>query len=204
MLLKYLQSRQNNKRFVQTNAHSHRCRLFQLTGPQATTAGPRCSESCRSVDCWTSPCNRRRKHSNASDQRKHITRHRLCSNSQDRKRRQLAHGARNRAGQLITSQAPAKSTKTTTYVQTNAHSHRCRLFQLTGTEATTAGPRCSESCRSVDCWTTTCVDDNLTSDHNTNTLPSLQSSHVAPGTCHTSARARCSRRKARARRWRTT
>jgi hypothetical protein len=37
----------------------------------------------------------------------------LCSNSQLLKRRQLAHGARNRAAQLIVGQEPAKSTKAT-------------------------------------------------------------------------------------------
>jgi hypothetical protein len=43
---------------------------------------------------------------------KHITDRRLFSNLQDHKRRQLAHGVRNRAGQLIVVQEPAKATKT--------------------------------------------------------------------------------------------
>jgi hypothetical protein len=49
---------------------------------------------------------------------------RLCSNSQERKRRQLDHGARNRARQLISLQVPAKATRTAiASVQTNAAHH---------------------------------------------------------------------------------
>jgi hypothetical protein len=81
---------------------------------------------------------------------KHITHRCLCSNSQFLKRRKLAHGARNRAAQLIEVQPPAKATKSpTSPLQTNI-AHRRPLIQLTVAEATTAGPRCSESCRSVD------------------------------------------------------
>jgi hypothetical protein len=52
-----------------------------------------------------------------------ITHRRLCSNSQELKRRQLAHGARNRARQLIVAQVSAKideNDKHIPSVQTNA------------------------------------------------------------------------------------
>jgi hypothetical protein len=49
--------------------------------------------------------------------KRHRRRH--CSNSQLRKRRQLAHGARNRARQLVVEQVPAKATKTTQSLFTN-------------------------------------------------------------------------------------
>jgi hypothetical protein len=93
-----------------------------------------------------------------SDQRKHNTYRRLCSNSQGHKRRQLVHGARNRAAQLITVQEPAKSTKPTISLvrPTQTHHPSSPLFQLTVAEANTAGPRCSESCRSAYCCPNSC------------------------------------------------
>jgi hypothetical protein len=93
-----------------------------------------------------------------SDQSTHH-RCRLCSDSQELKRRQLAHGARNRAGQLVVAQAPAKSTKSTANSLFRPSSP---LFQLTDAQATTAGPRCSESCRSADCRPSTCKIDETT------------------------------------------
>jgi hypothetical protein len=50
---------------------------------------------------------KRQPHLSRSDQRKHITNRRLFSNSQFPKRRQLYHGARNRARQLIFAQVTA-------------------------------------------------------------------------------------------------
>jgi hypothetical protein len=82
--------------------------LFQLTDKEATTADPRCSVSCRSVDCRPSACKvDKQQPTLCSDQSKRITHRRLCSNSQVPKRRQLAHDARNRAGQLIAVQVSA-------------------------------------------------------------------------------------------------
>jgi hypothetical protein len=51
---------------------------------------------------------RKQRQSLCSDQSKHNNHRRLYSSSQLLKRRQLAHGARNRAGQLIEVQRPAK------------------------------------------------------------------------------------------------
>jgi hypothetical protein len=70
-------------------------------------AHARCSESRPSVDCRPTTCKSRRKQHNLSVQT-NISHRRLCSDSQIPKRRQLAHGARNRAGQLIAVQRPAK------------------------------------------------------------------------------------------------
>jgi hypothetical protein len=99
----------NNTRAVQTNANiSPIVASAPLTVAQATTAGPRCSASCRSVDCRSKTCK--------IDESISLVRHRNVayrfSSSQDHKRRQLAHGVRNRAGQLIVVQEPAKATKT--------------------------------------------------------------------------------------------
>jgi len=113
-----------------------------------------------------------------SDHRKQHKR----TNSQSSKRHQLAHGARNRAGQLIALQEPAKSTTTQLSIQTNTNNpHR-----LTVIEATTAGSRCSESCRSVNYWTSTCkVDEknqNLSFQITKNTSPIVASvpTHSTP------------------------
>jgi hypothetical protein len=78
-----------------------------------TTAGPQCSESCRSVDCCSSTCKSTKTTANSLFRPTHTVTVVACSNSQELKRRQLAHGARNRAGQLIVVQVPATSTKTT-------------------------------------------------------------------------------------------
>jgi hypothetical protein len=96
-----------NEAHLDTNTPSSP--LFQLTGIEAKTADPRCSESCRSVHCCPSACKVDEPNSNLLF-RPTQTHRRLCSNSQELKRRQLAHGARNRAGQLIAGQVP-KSTK---------------------------------------------------------------------------------------------
>jgi hypothetical protein len=95
--------------------------LFQLTGPEATTAGPRCLESCPSVDWCAGTCKVDETSSNSLFRPTHTVTVVACSNSQELKRRQLAHGARNRAGQLIFVQVPANSTKTTAIqTKTNA------------------------------------------------------------------------------------
>jgi hypothetical protein len=70
------------------------------------------------------------------------------------------HDARNRASQLIVVQGPDEN-NSNLFRQTQTHHRSSSLFQLTDIEATTAGPRCSESCRSVDCCPSTCkVDEN--------------------------------------------
>ena len=84
-----------------TRTHQHRlCYLFPLTGSQARTAGPSCSESCPSVDWRTRPCK------SSSSVNTTIRIH--CANSQVHKQRKPAHSARNRACQLIGVQVPAK------------------------------------------------------------------------------------------------
>jgi hypothetical protein len=60
--------------------------------------------------------------------RKHVKHRRLCSDSQARKRRQLAYGAWNRARQLIVGQVPAIIDENTAQINTPPP----RLFQLTG------------------------------------------------------------------------
>jgi hypothetical protein len=176
---------------------------------------------CRSVDCCSSAC---KVDENNSSLLRPTHHRRLCSNSQFPKRRQLAHGARNRACQLIGGQVPARSTKTTAIsfrqTQTNTYrpppphvpTHRstsddswptalgivpvsrllcnnlqCRrkikaiasvqtnanasaMLPLTAYKETTAGTRCSESCRSIDCWTNPCKSRRpLSVQSNTNT-----------------------------------
>jgi hypothetical protein len=168
LLCKYLQSQQNSS--VQTTATTkthHPLPLFQLTVAEVTTADPRCSESCRSVDCCAGTCSRRN-HQQSVQTNKHNRHRRLRSNSQFLKRRQLTHGARNRAAQWIVVQVPAKSTKSPAMGSDKHNRYRRPPLQLTVAEATTTGPRCSESRRSVDCWTRTCkVDENTAtrSDH---------------------------------------
>jgi hypothetical protein len=111
--------------------------------------------------------NRRKQPQSLSDQIKHTIHRRLCSNSQFRQRQQLAHSARNRAGQSIFAQEPAKSTTTTATVHPGSDRPSIitlhpssLLFQLTVVEETTAGPQCSESCRSVDFHPSACNDNN--------------------------------------------
>ena len=61
LLSNCLQSRRhtttNSNLSVQTNENTPSSTpLFRLTGIEATTVDPRCSESCRPVDCWPSSC----------------------------------------------------------------------------------------------------------------------------------------------------
>jgi hypothetical protein len=77
-----------------------------------------------------------------SEQRKHIAHRRLCSNSQLLKQRQLTHGARNRAGQSIVVQGPAKSTKTTAILCSGQRKHitHRRLISTHRTESSDSWP----------------------------------------------------------------
>jgi hypothetical protein len=59
-----------------------------------------------------------------SDQRKHKNYRCLCSNLQDPKQRQLAHSARDRAGQLIVVQVPATTTTNACSDQRKHVTHR--------------------------------------------------------------------------------
>jgi hypothetical protein len=114
-------------------------------------------ESCRSVDYWPTPCKVDKQQVQRPDTHKSNITQRRLSNLQGRKRRQLTHGARNRAGHSIVVQVPAKSTRSSLFRKIPSSS---LLFQLTGVEETTAGPQCSESCRLVDCRPTACKIDN--------------------------------------------
>jgi endogenous inhibitor of DNA gyrase (YacG/DUF329 family) len=173
--------------------------LFQLTGTQATTAGPRCSESCRSVDCMTNPCkSRRQQQQSRSDKRKqtHIAQRRLIF--------QLTEPQATTAGPLCSESCQSVDCPTSTckvdentarlLFRTTQTTHRQPppLFQLTGTQATTAGPRCSESCRSVNCWTRACRQNNsnplFRPTHSAHRTPMFQLT-VAEAT---TARPRCS------------
>jgi hypothetical protein len=70
--------------------------------------------------------------------------------------------ARNRAGQLIVAQEPVKSTKATA-IPLCSDQRKTQRHQLTVAEATAAGSRCSESCRSVDCNARNCKVDEINS-----------------------------------------
>jgi len=103
---------------------------FQLTVLEAPSAGPRCSESCRSVDCRTSACNPKNQQSTGQTTANNTNAPPSSprSNSQSSKRRQLAHGARNRAGQLIVVQVPAIPRTNRALVRQSAN-NRQRIIQ---------------------------------------------------------------------------
>jgi hypothetical protein len=189
----------NSELSVQTNAHSHRCRLFQLTVIEVPKAGQRCSESCRSVDWSASTCKSTKTTANSVQTNAHSHRCRLF---------QLTGLEATTAGPRCSESCRSVDCRTSTCkidennsklsVQTNAHSHRCRLFQLTVAEATTAGPRYSESCRSVDCCTSTCKIDENNRNLSVQTTATAQTHHPRrplfqlTGTQATTAGPRCS------------
>jgi hypothetical protein len=142
--------------------------LFQLTGPQATTAGPRCSESCRSVDWCASTC---KVDKNSSVQTTATTKTHHPSPSLLQLTVAQATTADPRRSQSCRSVDCCSRTCKSDEINgdplfrtTQTHRPSPSLFQLTVAEATTAGPRCSGSCRSVDCCPRTCKSDEINGD----------------------------------------